>query len=103
MSTPRKKKTTKKPVPVAAPKRPTVLTEPAISAEVRELILAARQQVAQAVNARLTVLHGRSAIESTGRSSRRSELTTALKLCHHCRHNWRQSSDGDSAAGISST
>ena len=57
MSTPRKKKTTKKPVPVAAPKRPTVLTEPAILAEVRELILAARQQVAQAVNARLTVLH----------------------------------------------
>jgi len=34
-----------------------VLTEPAILAEVRELILAARQQVAQAVNARLTVLH----------------------------------------------
>jgi predicted nuclease of restriction endonuclease-like (RecB) superfamily len=57
MSTPRKKRTTTKPVRVATPKRASVLTPPAILTEVRELILAARQKVAQAVNAGLTMLY----------------------------------------------
>src|SRR5437764_1321335 len=41
MSTPRKKRATKKTVPVTAPKRAPVLTQPSILIEVRELILTA--------------------------------------------------------------
>lgn len=57
MSKPRKKRSTKTPGPVVA-RRPTApATRQAMLTEVRELILTARQQVAQAVNARLTILH----------------------------------------------
>ena len=57
MSTPRKKRSAKKPVPVAIPKRAPASTQPAVLSEVRELILTARQQTAQAVNAGLTTLY----------------------------------------------
>ena len=57
MSTPRKKRATKKTVPVTAPKRAPVLNQPSILTEVRELILTARERVAQAVNAGLTMLY----------------------------------------------
>ena len=57
MSAARKQRSTKRrgPVPARGPAPP--MLQQAVLTEVRELILTARQQVAQAVNARLTILH----------------------------------------------
>jgi len=57
MSTPRKKRSAKKAGAIAARRSAAYPTEQAMLTEVRELIQTARQQVAQAVNARLTILH----------------------------------------------
>ena len=102
MSTPRKKPPTKRHGPVASRTPSAPVTRKAILTEVRELILTARHQVAQAVNARLTILHWQIGIASIGKSSSRSGLTTALRLSRRCRSNWKRSSDEDSDAGISS-
>jgi predicted nuclease of restriction endonuclease-like (RecB) superfamily len=57
MSMPQKKRPAKKPVPAVDRSSALAVTQPAMLAEVRELILTARQSVAQAVNAGLTMLY----------------------------------------------
>jgi hypothetical protein len=57
MSTPRKKRSANKPVPIAATERAPALAGPDVLTEVRGLILTARGQLAQAVNAGLTMLY----------------------------------------------
>ena len=57
MSAARKQRSTKRPGPVRARGPAPPMPQQAVLTEVRELILTARQQVAQAVNAGLTILH----------------------------------------------
>ena len=69
----------------------------AVLADLRMLILQAREGVARAVDSALLRCIGMWAAASAKTSSRRSERTTASRLLHHWGDNWRESLGTDLA------
>jgi len=83
-----------------AKKRAVVKTKTAIAAtpavllaEVRQLILDARQQTYQAVNAALTFTNWRVGDRIRRNTCSKSERNTASRLSRRCRDNWKWNSD----------